>query len=287
MELLGLNILSGISYGMLLFFIASGLSLVFGMMGVLNLAHGAFYMLGAYLGIVATRAGGNWLLGLLVAGVSVGVLGFAVDRGLLRHLYKRLNEQVLLTLGLIYIFSNMVERVWTVPQQWVQPAPSILAGGWAIAGSIFPVYRLVLIGVGIIYFVGLWLLQEKTRIGAIIRAGMDDKEMLMGLGVNYGLISSAIFIFGSALGGLAGFLGTPLIGATPTMSLSIVMLAVVVIIVGGVGLVQGTLVGAMVIGIADALGKVYISFFAMFIPYMVMIIVLLVRPSGILGRARG
>lgn len=286
MELLAVNTLNGISYGMLLFLIASGLALVFGVMGVLNLAHGAFYMLGAYLGIIATRAGGNWLLGLLAAGVGIALVGLAVDRGLLRHLYRQTNEQVLLTVGLIYILINVVRWLWAAPNIWTQSAPSTLSGVVSMLGIPFPVYRLVLILVGVAVFIGLWLLLEKTRAGAIVRAGMDDKQMVMGLGVNYGLVSSAVFVLGSAMGGLAGFLGTPILGATADMGTSTLLLAVVVTIVGGVGSVQGTLVGGLLIGLVDGLGKAYFPFYAMFIPYIVMIIILLVRPSGLLGKAQ-
>lgn len=286
MELLAVNILNGISYGMLLFLIASGLALIFGVMGVLNMSHGVFYMLGTYLGMIAARAGGNWLLGLLTAGVSIALIGLAIDRGLLRHLYKQANEQVLLTVGLIYIVTNVVKWLWgeQIGQGIIERAPSILSGAVNLMGRDFPVYRLVLIVAGIAVFIGLWLLLEKTRAGAIVRAGMDNKQMVMGLGLNYGLVSSIVFVLGSAMGGLAGFLGAPIIGVTTEMGVSVLLLAVVVIIVGGVGSVQGTLVGGLLIGLADALGKAYFPFYALFTPYIIMIFILLVRPFGLLGR---
>ena len=286
MELLVVNTLNGISYGMLLFLIASGLALIFGVMGILNMSHGVFYMLGAYLGIIAARAGGNWLFGLLIAGVSIALVGLATDWGLLRHLYKKTNEQVLVTVGLIYIFTNVVKWLWAeqIGQGIIEPAPSILSGVVNLMGSAFPVYRLVIIVVGIAVFIGLWLLLEKTRAGAIVRAGMDNKQMVMGLGLNYRLASSIVFVLGSAMGGLAAFLGTPIIGVTTEMGISVLLLAVVVIVVGGVGSVQGTLVGGLLIGLADALGKAYFPFYALFTPYIVMIFILLVRPFGLLGR---
>jgi branched-chain amino acid transport system permease protein len=286
MELLLTNIIYGICYGMLLFIVASGLALVFGVMGVLNMAHGAFYMLGAYLGIIATRAAGNWLFGLLVAIVSIALIGLAVDRGLLRHLYKQLNEQVLLTVGLIYIFSNVVQWLWAAPNIWSQPAPSILSGVMNLKGIPLPVYRLALIVVGAALYIGLSLLLKKTRAGAIVRAGMDDKQMVTGLGLNYGLTSTIVFVLGSAMGGLAGFLGTPILGATPEMGTSILLLAVVATIVGGVGSIEGTMVGSLLIGLVDAVGKAYFPFYAMFTPYALMIFILLVRPSGLVSRGQ-
>jgi branched-chain amino acid transport system permease protein len=286
MELFVLNVLNGISFGMLLFFIASGLALVFGVMGILNLAHGAFYMIGAYVGIVVTRACGSWLFGLLSAAACVAVIGFALERVFLRHLYKQLNEQVLLTVGAIYILTNIVQWLWVVPEQWSQAAPWPLAGSVEILGFAYPVYRIFLSIAGVVFFFGLWFLQEKTRVGAIIRAGMDDKQMISGMGINYDQVSSAVFLLGSAIGGLSGYLGSPIIGANPSMGINILLLSTIVVIVGGVGYVQGTLFGALIIGLVDALGKAYFPVFALYTPYIVMIVILLIRPAGLLGRDR-
>lgn len=280
------TILNGISYAMLLFLIASGLSLIFGVMGILNLGHGGFYMFGGYLGVLAVKLGGNWAFGLLAAPIVVGLLGYAVERGLLRHLYKELNDQALVTSGLIYIFGNMALWVWPAPRTIMGSEPSVLAGSVDMGGLLFPVYRLAIIGIGIVVFLGLLWFQEKTRGGAIIRAGMDDKQMVTGLGINYGLVSSLVFILGAAIAGLAGFLGAPVIGASADQVTSMLLMALIIIIVGGVGYVQGTLIGALVIGLADSLGKGYFPFLASIIPYVVMVFVLLARPYGLFGRAR-
>jgi branched-chain amino acid transport system permease protein len=279
------NLLNGISYGMILFIIASGLSIIFGVMGILNLAHGALYVIGAYIGLTLAKQGTDFFLVALAAGVAVGLLGLVLERAFLGRLYKQLNEQVLLTLGLIYIFWNVILWVWG-PYTKVGVAPSILQGTLNMGDFSYPVYRLAIILIGAAIFVGLWFFQEKTRTGAIIRAGMDDKQMTVGLGINYGLFSSFIFFLGAFLGGLAGFLGTPIIGIAPWLSFDILLFALIVIVVGGVGYVQGALAGALLIGIIDSVGKAYFPDFALFIVYLAMIIILLTRPTGLLGRAQ-
>jgi branched-chain amino acid transport system permease protein len=277
------ELLNGLSYGMILFIIASGLSLIFGVMGILNLAHGALYVLGAFIGVSLVSGGMNFFLAALIVAVVIGILGLILERVFLGRLYKQLNEQVLLTLGLVYIIGNIVLWVWGQHQR-IFSLPSFLVGKAQIMGFEYPLYRLVIILIGILIFIGLWLFQERTRTGAIIRAGMDDKQMTIGMGVNYGLFASFIFFLGCLLGGLAGFLATPMIGIHPAISIDILLFAVIVIVVGGVGNVQGALLGAVVIGLIDSFGKAYFPDFALFTVYLAMIIILLVRPFGILGR---
>ena len=275
---------AGISYAMILFLIASGFSLIFGNMGVLNLAHGALYMLGAYFGLTVTAVlGGNWWLGLLVAGVGVALVGIVVDRLLLRRLYKQINDQVLLTVGLAYIFGNICLWIWG---GWPKmgTAPAIMSGSIPIDHFSISVYRLMLIVFGLGIFAGLWWLQDRTRVGSIIRAGMDDKTMVTALGVNYLLISGVIFGVGAFMGGLAGFLGAPIIGTYPAIAMDITLLAVIVVIVGGIGRVQGSFLGAVLIGLIDSFCRVFLPDFSMFTPYLLMTIILIVKPSGLLGR---
>lgn len=282
---IAVNFLNGISYGMILFIIASGLSLIFGVMGILNLAHGALYVIGAYIGLTLAKQGIDFFLVALIVGMIIGLLGLALERLFLGRLYKQINEQVLLTLGLVYIFSNVILWLWG-PMTQLGKAPSILQGVVNIGDSSYPLYRLGIILIGLAIFAGLWFFQEKTRTGSIIRAGMDDKQMIIGLGINYGLFSSFIFFLGAFLGGLAGFLGTPIIGIAPWLSFDILLFALIVIVVGGVGYVQGALAGAMLIGIFDSFGKAYFPDFASFTVYLAMIIILLSRPTGLLGRAQ-
>jgi branched-chain amino acid transport system permease protein len=282
-NILAVSFLNGISYGMILFLIACGFSLIFGVMGILNLAHGALYMLGAYFGLTVASYGTNFFLAALAGAVGAGLVGLVLERSFLAHLYKQIDEQVLLTLGIVYIFSNMVLWIWgPFPKMGVAPV-----SGYIDVGTFsFPTYRLLLIVVGLAVAIGLYFFQERSRYGAIIRAGMYDKRMTMGLGINYGLVSSLVFILGAFMAGLAGFIGAPIVGAYPSMSFEILLLALVVIVIGGVGYIQGALLGAILIGLIDAFGKAFFPDFAMFTIYLVMIIVLLVKPAGLLGRAR-
>lgn len=275
--------LTGISYGMILFLIACGLSLILGVMGILNMSHGSLYMLGAYVGLTLANQVGNFLLVALVSGLAIGVFGLVLERVFLSRLYKQFNEQVLLTLGFVYILSNVALWVWGSFPFFGKP-PEILDFSIPIGRLGFPVYRLALLGGGLVIAACLWWFQEKTRAGAIVRAGMDDKQMTMGLGINYALVCSAIFFLGAFLAGFAGYIGSSLTGASWDMGFTTLVLATIVVIVGGIGRVEGTLLGALVIGLIDSLGKTFFPDFALFTIFVVFIIILLVRPSGLLGR---
>lgn len=277
--------LNGISYSFILFLLASGLSLIFGVMGILNLAHGAVYMIGAYIGLTVVSHWPNFAIGVISSVVAVSIIGFIVDRLFFKRLYHKINEQALLTLGLVYIASNVVLWIWG-PNSRMGKAPGFLSGALTVGGLHFPLYRLAIIVVGLLVFFILWLLQDKTRVGAQVRAGMDDKEMVIGLGVNYGVISSAIFIVGIVMGGFAGFIGAPVIGVQPQISMSILLLAMMVAVVGGLGSVQGALLGSLIIGIVDTVGKTYFPDYGMFTLYVIFIAMLLIRPAGLLGRKR-
>jgi len=282
-ELALINILNGITFGIILFLVASGLSVIMGFMGVLNLAHGALYILGAYFGLAALDYGVPFVLAALIGGIGVGLVGLILERIFLKPLHKQLNEQVLLTLGFVYIFANLARWIWG-PYTKVVDAPAIVSGYISIGDAHYPVYRLVLIATGLAVAAGLWFFTEKTRIGSIIRAGMDDKEMTTGMGVNYGLVASAVFFTGAFVAGAAGFIGLPIIAVQSGVVFQILLLSLIVLVVGGVGRVEGTLLGAMAIGIIDSLGKAYFPDFAYFTIYIVMILILLVKPSGLLPR---
>lgn len=283
MDQLFVNLLNGIAFGMILFLLSMGLSLTLGVMGILNLTHGAFFMLGGFLGWSTVHFFGNFWLASIFGGATVGIIGLFVERLLLSRLYNQLDDQVLLTLGLVYIFANITYWIYGGHGRMTVP-PSFLTSSLSIGNHNFPLYRLALIIIGSAAFFCLWWLVDKTRIGAVIRAGMDDKEMTMGLGVNHEVICSAIFAMGAFAGGFAGFLGTPVIGVVFSMSLDILLYALIVVVVGGPGSVLGTLIGALLIGIIDSFGKAFFPDFAMFTIYVVLIITLLVKPSGILGR---
>ena len=279
-----INLLNGMSYGMVLFLIAAGMSIVLGAMGITNLAHGAFYMVGAFVGwTVAVKCGATFGLGILAGGLSAGLVGLAIERGLLRHLYKQPNEQVLLTFGFVYILSNVCLWVWGGWPRMPFTA-KFLTGSFEIMGRAYPKARIAIILIGLILAVGLWWLQDRTRVGAIVRAGMDDKETTMGLGINLELAFAVIFFISSFIAGAAGVIGAQLLGVRTDLGLEVLLLALIVIIVGGVGSIQGALLGGILIGVVDAFGKAVFPQLAMFTMYLTMIIVLIVRPTGLLGR---
>jgi len=285
-ELFVLNMLNGISFGAILFLLASGLSLIFGVMGILNLAHGVLFMVGAFVGwTIAVQSGLNFWLAVLAGGFAGGLLGLIMERGFFRYLHRMLNEQVLLTFGFIYILTNLSLWIWG----GVPKAPftaSILSGSFHIIGDwSYSTARIVISLIGIALAVGLWWLREKTRIGAIIRAGMDDKEMTIGLGINYGLVATAVFSLGCFVAGASGVMGAHLFGVTLELGLSILLLALVVVVVGGTGSVLGALVGGILIGLIISFGKALFPELSMFVVYLAMIVILLVKPSGILGKA--
>jgi branched-chain amino acid transport system permease protein len=279
-----INMLNGLSYGMVLFLIASGMSIVLGAMGITNLAHGAIYMVGAYVGwTVAVQWKASFGMGLLAGGLSAGLVGLAIERGLIRRLYKQPNEQVLLTFGFVYILTNLCLWVWG---GWPRPpfTAKFLAGSVEIMGRSFPKARIAIILVGFVLAIILWWLQDRTRAGAIVRAGMVDKETTMGLGINLELTFAVIFFISSFIAGAAGVVGAQILGVRTSLGMEVLLFALIVIIVGGVGSIQGALLGGLLIGIIDAFGRALFPQLAMFTMYLTMIVVLIVRPTGLLGR---
>lgn len=279
-----INLLNGVSYGMILFLIASGMSIVLGAMGTMNLAHGAIYMVGAYVGwTVAVKWGATFGIGLLAGGLSAGLVGLAIERGLLRRLYKQPNEQVLLTFGFVYILTNLCLWIWSGWPRMPFTA-EFLKGSFEILGRAYPKARVAVILIGLILGVGLWWLQDRTRMGAIVRAGMDDKETTMGLGINLERAFAVIFFIASFIAGVAGVIGAQLLGVRTSLGLEVLLLALIVIIVGGVGSIQGALLGGILIGVIDSFGRAVFPQMAMFTMYLTMLVVLIVRPAGLLGR---
>jgi len=284
MEVFARNLLNGISFGMVLFLAGSGLSVVMGVMGITNLAHGALYMLGGYVGwTVAIHYGMNFWLAVFAGGLVSGLIGLTIERIFLRHLYKQPNEQVLLTFGFVYIITNLCIWIWggRPRMQFASPA---LSGLLDIFGMPYPITRLMIIAIGLIVAIVLWWLQDRTRLGAIVRAGMDDKEMTTGLGINLERVSMFVFFLAAFVAGVAGVIGAQLMGVHSILGLDILLVALIVVIVGGMGSVQGSLLGGVLIGLIDTFGKSLFPQLAMFTMYLAMIIILLVKPSGILGR---
>jgi branched-chain amino acid transport system permease protein len=275
--------LNGISFGFLLFLVASGLSIIFGLMGVLNLAHGSFFMIGAYVGLSVSRWVGNLPASILVGALAVAILGAGIERLLYRRLYRQHLDQVLVSFGLIYIFMDASKWIWGSDSHMI-PKPRVLLGSLSIFGSSYPIYRLTVILIGILVAVGLWLFQERTRWGAVVRAGLDDREMVSGLGINIGLVFTMVFSLGAFLASMGGVIGAPLISVYPGLDLEILILSLIVVVVGGLGTLQGALAGSLLVGIIDSFGRALFPGLAMFTIYAIMALILVIRPSGLLGR---
>jgi branched-chain amino acid transport system permease protein len=281
-----IQILNGVQYGMLLFLIASGLTLTFGIMGIINLAHGAFFMVGAYLVFHFTRYLG-WPLPLAyVAAIAcVVALGALVEKSLLAPLAKRDHlDQVLVTYGLILILDELAVIGWGKD---VQPAeiPSWFRGSIQLSENfVYPVYRLVLSAVGVICAIGLFLLVTRTRLGMVVRAGSVNREMVRALGINIGPIFSLVFGIGAALAAIAGIMAAPILSVSPGMGDKIIIIAFVVVVIGGIGSIKGALVGALLVGLMDAFGKILFPSASSLSIYLLMAIVLAWRPEGLFGR---
>jgi branched-chain amino acid transport system permease protein len=275
---------NGVSYGMVLFLVASGLSLTLGLMGIVNLAHGVIFTLGGFVGLAIAKLTGSFVLAVLAGAVASGMVGLIIERGFLRFLYKQDLPQVLVTFGFIYIITNLM--LWICgPHPRSAFVPSYFSGSVLIVGVSFPFHRFAIIGLGVAIGAALWWLQEKTKIGAIIRAGMDNAEMVGGLGINLAPINVGTFFFGSALAGASCVIGVQLFGSVNFGDgMDMLLVAIAVVIVGGVGSVQGSLVGALLIGIIDTFSRVYLPSISQYTMYLVLILILVVRPSGLLGR---
>ena len=283
MEVFVAQLLNGLVYGVLLFLIAAGLSLIFGLMNVVSLAHGSFFMLGAYFGLSIFKITGSFWLALVLAPIPVIVLGVLMELLFLRPLYRRGHlDQVLLTFGFTFVFLDLVQTLWgrTVLRL---PAPPSLQGTVQIGLGVFSVYRLCLIGFGFTIALLLWLVLERSRIGAMVRAGVDNAVMAAGLGANIPALFTGIFGFGVALAALGGIAAAPVLGLYPGMDSEILIPAFIVIVIGGMGSLRGAFVGSLLIGVADTFGKAYFQSIALFLIYLTMTAVLLIRPQGLFG----
>jgi branched-subunit amino acid ABC-type transport system permease component len=276
--------LNGLSYGVLLFLLSVGLTLIFGMLDVVNLAHGSLYMLGAYAGLTLIGAIGSFWLALVVAPVVVGLIGMLIERICLRPLYPRGPlDQVLLTFGLIYLFEDLVKWIWGGRIRSIPP-PDAFAGSVTFWGTTVPSYRLFVIAFGIAMAVLLWMLIERTRLGAIIRAGVFDAEMAAGMGINTERVFALVFGLGAALAGLSGVIAGPIQSAQPPMGATILIPALIVVVVGGLGSLKGSFVGSLIIGQAETFGKAWLPGASMLMIYVVMAAIVLLRPQGLFGR---
>jgi len=278
------QVLNGIAFGMLLFLLAAGLSLMFGLMGVMNLAHGTYFMVGGYVGLSVLEATDSFLLAVVAGGLAGALLGFLTERFLMRRLYGlRGHESILLTFALSLMLGDMSLFLWTGTPRWVEP-PAFLQFSFSLMGNPYPIYRVVIIVIGIVIFAGLYWFQERTLWGAMVRAGVDNKEMATGLGINVPLVFTMVFSFGAFLAGFGGFVGSPILGLHNELGVEIIMLALAVVIVGGIGSLSGCLATCLLLGLSDTLGKVLWPSYAALTIYLVVVLVLLVKPSGLFTR---
>jgi branched-chain amino acid transport system permease protein len=275
-------ILAGISAGMFIWLVASGLTLVFGVLRVLNFAHGSFYMLGAYVCYTVLKAlGGNFWLGLLLGPLIVALVGYAMERFLLRYVYHlELAYQLLLTFAMVLIFDDAVKMIWGAGST-SSPAVPGLSGSLSILDRRFPVYNLFIIAVGPLVALGLYALLEKTWWGRIIRAASSDREMASAIGVKVPTLYTAVFMFGAWLSAMGGALAVPYVGLLTTgMGETIIIEAFVVVVIGGLGSLKGAFLGSLVIGLLSSFGTRYIPMLDMFLTFILMAAVLLWRPQG-------
>ena len=277
--------LNSLQYGLLLFLVASGLTLVFGIMGIINLAHGSFYVIGAYLAFVLTSATGS-----LVMAIALGIplalaFGAFLEWALFAHLYKRDHlEQVLLTYGLILIFEQLRSLLVGDDVHGVA-IPAFLDASIQLTDVMsYPVYRLAISAVCIVLAIALYFVIQRTRLGMMIRAGNDDRTMVESLGININMIYRIVFALGVALAALAGMLASPISSVFPNMGSHVLIISFVIVVIGGIGSVWGALVAALIVGFADTFGKVLVPELSGIVVYVVMAVVLLWRPEGILKK---
>jgi len=279
-----LQAINGVSLAALLFLLASGFTLSFGLMRVVNMAHGAYYLLGGYIGLSVARATGSFALALVAGGLAVVVLGFVVDRFLLRRTGENHLAQVLLTVGVAFVIGDVSLKIWGGDFLKV-PVPLALRGATELPGGlVYPTYRLVLILLGAAVGLLLWILYRKTQIGAVVRAGVDDREQVAATGINVDRLFVMVSALASFLAGLAGVAGGAFLTLYPGAEWEILVYALVVVIVGGLGSLGGAMIGALVVGLLDAYGRWLLPEFSYFVLFAPMAVLLLVRPRGIAGK---
>ena len=274
--------LNGLQLSALLFLLSIGLSVVFGLRNFINLAHGTLFMVGAYLALSAVRAFESFWLALLLAPLGVALIGGVLYLVLLRHMQRAdPMKQVLVTFGLIFVGIETVDIIWgSLPH--IIDVPELLSGRGSVFGQVYPTYRLFIIALGAAAFVLLYLGLERTRVGAIVRAGVDDRTMVAALGIDIGRVFFLVFCLGCLLAGVAGVVAAPVFSIAPGMDMSVLILTLIVVVLGGPGSLKGVALGALIIGIADTYGQVVLPELARVTIYALMALILLFRPAGLI-----
>ncbi len=284
METLAFQGLVGLSVAMYLWLLAAGLTIVFGVLGVLNFAHGSLFMLGAYFAFTFYGLWGvNFWLAIALSLVSVGVVGYLLERFFLRHIYNEDHAyQLLLTFGFILIFDDAVKMVWGGVAK-IPSMPGFFEGTLSAFGRPFPIYNLFIIGAGLVVAVVLWLTFEKTWWGKMVRASASDREMASAIGVNIPRIFTGVFVFGAMLAALGGALGTPVRVVAPGIGGAMIIQAFIITVIGGLGNLKGAFVGAVIVGVLSAYGILLFPVFELFLIFLIMAVVLMVKPQGLFG----
>jgi len=284
----GVQLVNGAAFGLLLFLLAAGLTLIFGLMRIINMAHGSYYLVGAYLGLAVGLKTGNFFLALLAGGVSVAAMGAVMHRYLLKRFYghtlDKVLPQVLLTFGFLFILADLSMVIWGGHPKIIPP-PAWFQRSVSVGSTTFPSYRLFVIAVGLATAAALYWFQERTRYGAMIRAAVDDEETARARGINVSLMFTLVFALGALLAGFSGVIGGPLLGVYPGVDFEVLLYAFIVVTLGGLGSLKGAFVASLLVGIVDSLGKVLFPELALFSLFLIMVVVLVLRPQGLFGRA--
>jgi branched-chain amino acid transport system permease protein len=274
---------NGVSYGALLFLLSSGLSLIFGVMRIVNLAHGSYFLLGGYIALTVIQHTGSWLLALPAAAVAIAVVGLVMERFFLRRLGYDVLRQVLLTVGFAVLFQQGALDLWGGDTMTI-PSPQPLAQSLEIGGLYFPMYRVFMIALVAVVGTILWWAVEHTRFGAVVRATVDDAQMARGVGIDTSRVSMAVFALGAGLAALGGVIGGGFTGVYPGLDSEVLPLSFAVVIIGGMGSLRGALAGSLIVGLMDNFGKALFPELAYFTLYAPMAVILAIKPSGLFGR---
>ena len=277
------QILNGLTFAALLFVVASGFTLIFGLLRIVNLAHGALYLIGGYIGYTVGIKTGSFVLGGISAMIGVAFIGFLLDEGLLRFVRGHDLRQVLLTLGVAFVLNDMALVIWG-GDSFTVPIPEQLRGAVTVFGVFYPKYRLFVLAIGILLFIRLWLLLQRTRLGALIRAGVDDAEMVEASGVNIRMVFLFTFLLGSALAGLGGLMGGAFLSLYPSADAEILVFSLAIVIIGGRGSLVGVAVGSLLVGLLNTFGQVMFPELAYFVIFGQMAALLAFRPLGLFGK---
>ena len=274
---------NGVSYGALLFLVGSGLSLIFGVMRIVNLAHGSYFLLGGYIALSVIAGTGSWVLSIPVAGLAVAIIGLLMERVFLRPLGFDPLRQVLLTVGFAFLFQQAALDIWGGNNMDITP-PAMLTRSVVVGGVYLPAYRIFMIGLALAIGLALWLFMEMTRMGAAVRATVDDAQMARGVGIDTNRVSMFIFALGAFLAAVGGVIGGAFLGVYPGLDFEVLPIAFAVVIIGGMGSLAGAAIGAMLVGLADDFGRALVPELSYFSLYAPMVLILAVKPTGLFGR---